>query len=601
MQNCNWNGTFRPVAPIPRRRQPRSGSVLLVVLVVIVFLALGAYTFAEMMIVEAESANLHGRRIQARIFADSGVEYVASLLDNDIPTGSVNTYNDSQLYQEIIVQSGDVARTQGRFSIIAPAETDESRRSIRFGLMDESGKLNINALSQHSAGTARQMLMAIPGMTDEIADSILDWTDQNDMPRDYGAEEDYYLALPTPYAAKNGPLESLDELLLVRGMTPQLLYGEDADRNGLLDPGEDDGDVSHPPDDANGELDQGFSAYLTVNSREANVRSDGLPRINIASDKLDELYDELEKEYDTETATFVIAYRLFGPAPDSSSKPRQGGSSGGTASNSKDLSPGVGTGSNEGVGTGQELQQDNSVGTAQQGGSSAAQTGSSGASTGSSAQKGAVSAGQAIFGGQGQVTRGGMELSGGSKFPVQSIFDLVGVSVNATIDKAQKTLESPWSDEAGEMRGYISAVDDAVTTLDEKNLAGRININQAPFEVLRGVPELTEEMAYDIVSRRVTSLSGASMSNQVQGRDSIGWLYFENVMDLPTLRKVAPYLTARGDVYTTQIMGYFDAGPPLVRIEAVIDATQKPAKIIKVRDLTPLGIGYPRDLFRAVE
>jgi len=73
------------------------------------------------------------------------------------------------------------------------------------------------------------------------------------------------------------------------------------------------------------------------------------------------------------------------------------------------------------------------------------------------------------------------------------------------------------------------------------------------------------------------------------------------VTDLPTLRKIAPFLTARGDVYTTQIMGYFDAGPPLVRMEAVIDATQKPAKVIKVRDLTPLGIGYPRDLFSTTQ
>jgi len=588
-------------AQSPTHGDQPAGSVLLIVLVVIVFLSLGAYTFSEMMLIEAQSANLYGRRVQARAFADSGLDYVTSLLDNDLPVGTLNTYNDATLYRDIVVQPGDTPRTQGRFSIIAASEADLTRKSIRFGLMDESGKLNINALSQHSTSTARTMLMGIPGMTDEISDSILDWTDQNDTPGDYGAEEDYYLALPTPYAVKNGPLESLDELLLVKGMTPQLLYGEDADRDGMLDSGEDDGDLSHPPDDANGELDLGFSAYLTVDSREANVQSDGTPRINIASDKLDELYDQLLEEFDEETAKFVVAYRLFGPAVDPSSQ-RGGGSSGGrTASTSKSMSPGVGTGSSAGADTGQTLQQDVAVGTGQVGGQTGEQGASTGESGGSSPKNGAVSAGKAIFGGQGQVTRGGMELSGGAQFPVRSIFDLVGVSVNAKIDKTQKTLESPWADDPGEMRDYISTLDDTVTTLSEENLAGRININEAPIEVMRGLPEFTEELAYDIISRRKTSLDGQSLSALAQGRDSVGWLYTENVVDLATLRNIAPLLTGGGDVYTTQIMGYFDAGPPLVRIEAVIDATQKPAKVIKVREMTPLGIGYPRDLFTTGE
>src|SRR5262245_41943976 len=57
-----------------------NGSVLLVVLVVIALLALGAYTFSEFMIIEAEATSAYGREVQARAAADSGVEMAASLL-----------------------------------------------------------------------------------------------------------------------------------------------------------------------------------------------------------------------------------------------------------------------------------------------------------------------------------------------------------------------------------------------------------------------------------------------------------------------------------------------------------------------------------------
>ena len=86
-------------------------------------------------------------------------------------------------------------------------------------------------MGQETAG--RDLLMALPGMTEETADAILDWLDEDEEPREYGAESDYYSSLSPPYAAKNGQLETVEELLLVRGVTPQLLFGADVNRNGI--------------------------------------------------------------------------------------------------------------------------------------------------------------------------------------------------------------------------------------------------------------------------------------------------------------------------------------------------------------------------------
>ena len=58
-----------------------------------------------------------------------------------------------------------------------------------------------------------------------LVDSILDWTDADSVQRAYGAEEDFYLALDPPRHCRNAPFETVEELLLVNGMTPELLFG----------------------------------------------------------------------------------------------------------------------------------------------------------------------------------------------------------------------------------------------------------------------------------------------------------------------------------------------------------------------------------------
>ena len=57
----------------------------------------------------------------------------------------------------------------------------------------------------------------------------MDWRDPDKLHRLNGAEDDYYLSLRVPYKAKNGNFETIDELLLVKGMTPEILYGNVAD------------------------------------------------------------------------------------------------------------------------------------------------------------------------------------------------------------------------------------------------------------------------------------------------------------------------------------------------------------------------------------
>src|SRR5205085_6542254 len=175
---------------------------------------------------------------------------------------------------------------------------------LKYGMTDESGKINVNALlALDSTGKVlHDALMKLPNMTDDIAWSIVDWIDSNDEQSPGGAEDEYYMQQNPPYHCKNGPLDSVEELLLVKGVTPALLFGTDRNRNGKLDPGEDDGTG----------FSLGWAAYLTVYSREPNVDSTGKARINLNGNDMQQLFTDLTNAVGSDLATFIVGYRLFG-------------------------------------------------------------------------------------------------------------------------------------------------------------------------------------------------------------------------------------------------------------------------------------------------
>ncbi len=152
--------------------------------------------------------------------------------------------------------------------------------SFEFIITDEDGKLNINTAPPdrlkyvfHNSGVDITEV-------DTIVDSIIDWRDKNGLHMLNGAEEDYYNSLDRPYSCKDGPFDLVDELLLVRGMTREILYGSKGN-------------------DDEKEYD-GVAQYMTVY---------GLGRINIntASPVV------LEASLGAETAGNIIARRESGP------------------------------------------------------------------------------------------------------------------------------------------------------------------------------------------------------------------------------------------------------------------------------------------------
>ncbi len=111
-------------------------------------------------------------------------------------------------------------------------ETEDGYATV--SLIDESGKVDINKTPDVILRNLFANLGIEEKEVDTIVDSIMDWRDPDDLHRLYGAESDYYMSLPNPYKAKDADFDSLEELLLVKGINRQILYG-DGEGSGIID------------------------------------------------------------------------------------------------------------------------------------------------------------------------------------------------------------------------------------------------------------------------------------------------------------------------------------------------------------------------------
>ncbi len=250
--------TTRYISTNHRRR----GSVLIVASwILIVLTGITLLLCREMRVESTASAN-DVVAMQADSVARGALAYIASRLQAS--PGTIPTETDMPC---------EALPVGGGYLWILRHDLEDDRNPA-FGLTDESSKLNINSASIDS-------MTRLPGVTQEIAAAIVDWRDSDENPQPSGAESQYYLLQPDPYNTKNDRFETLQELLLVRDITPLILFGEDMNRNGLLDANENDGDQSDPPDNRDGKLDRGLADYVTLSNRENNTSASGGARTNV--------------------------------------------------------------------------------------------------------------------------------------------------------------------------------------------------------------------------------------------------------------------------------------------------------------------------------
>lgn len=204
------------------------GIALLLTLLVTIILAVVVLEVNYLMRVHATLSGNLVESLRAEAAAQAGIEEAKARLINDFLADTKKGETKDSLDE----------------TWAAEIEVETKSAAADVTVSDETGKINLNRLVKKlaAAGGAEtpntsliesvKRLFELLDLDPNLVDGIVDWIDENDQEEPFGAENSYYESLSPPVKCKDGPLDSVDELLFIKGFDPKILYG-DAERPGL--------------------------------------------------------------------------------------------------------------------------------------------------------------------------------------------------------------------------------------------------------------------------------------------------------------------------------------------------------------------------------
>lgn len=206
----------------------KSGSALIVALWVLIVLALLISSFAFDMQIESGITSYYRKRIAAQYLARAGVEYARLLLVKSFKVKADAPEEEGE--DEDLYEGALDAQASLQFSVTRQL----GRGSFTVTGAPESGRENINYLAQNAKtddevrGQLTEMLdqSDVPEeIQDELIDCLIDWVDGPEGTMLLGAESDDSFYEDAGYECKNAPLDSVQELVLIKGWTPSIVFG----------------------------------------------------------------------------------------------------------------------------------------------------------------------------------------------------------------------------------------------------------------------------------------------------------------------------------------------------------------------------------------
>ncbi len=529
------------------RRGRRRGMALLVVMVIVTLVALAAYGFNQQMTDAYRSSQLQIERSQARLTAMSAIEALRLPLEQPRGTrlawhrDAPETFAAVPLNQNSNATEDD--ESQWSFSVLSPANPSEAASQMetpgtwRFGLTNESAKINLMVLGQWARaepGQATKALMNLPGMDLGMAQALMRAYDINDTPP----------AAATSLSDRVGAFAS-----------------ENATGIG--------GDSSSDGNDA-AQWTRKWARGWTGGDWDQNYRLDSL-ELSLTGEQISPVQPS---SIDSPPAAATLAWRDYltfdsGQKNESlSGRPR-------VFLNGSDL---------------QKLHQDllaiwpadwaNFVIAVRQFGIR---------------QKQSSRGGGAMI----PAAQWTPDFSIPAAVQIASSMELVGANVEIPQSKAKPLpIRSPFSDEFGDRSNYVRSLVDDVTVHPSPVIVGQVDVMEAPRPVLLGVPAMTAEIADQIIERRAAPFGSVSSNGTGASRDTIAWLFVENVVDLPTFLKLQPWITVGGDCYHAQIVAFRDPFSPTFRCTVTLDGSTPHVAVRNFRQWNAWGRGFTIDELR---
>ncbi len=202
------------------------GFALIVVLLVLAVVSVVGAEFAYSMRLEAAAVRAYKDGIVASHLAEAAIAQATREIVADAAYVAADEHDRLTFYTRERVALPQLPRENVEFG----------GGNYSYRITDEEARLNLNTSPPDRIDRLLQFCLRLDkSVRDVIGDSLQDWRDANEEHRLNGAEsEDYYLKLPVPYRSHNANLDSITELLQIRGVTPEIYKGA-PDRPGLAD------------------------------------------------------------------------------------------------------------------------------------------------------------------------------------------------------------------------------------------------------------------------------------------------------------------------------------------------------------------------------
>jgi general secretion pathway protein K len=207
---------LKPKAKSQMPKASRRGTALIVVMWVLAIVSLIVSSFAFEMQLESRVVTMQRKRFKADQLALAGVEIAKAMMafEEENPSEE-RIYDDPWLAEASKITDGIPVRYTKQ----------TSNGLIRVTIDYEKGRRNISQLSEDGW---RELFVqtGVPNVDwDALLGCLTDWEDENDLHQLNGAESDDAFYRERGYECKNAPLDTVDELLLIKGWTEGILYG----------------------------------------------------------------------------------------------------------------------------------------------------------------------------------------------------------------------------------------------------------------------------------------------------------------------------------------------------------------------------------------
>ena len=212
-----WYGKLRDHRPAAAER--KGGAALIVAMWTVLILSMMIGGLAYEMHIEAGITSYARKRLKAQVAARGGVEYAKFLLAKSYDS---NAFEEADEEKEALrIMAKNLERGIG----ITGMEVTMGLSTAVVDILPEAGRRNVNTLEDEDW----EELLDQSGVPEEIwpdlIDCFMDWTDPGDEHRLNGAEENDSFYKEQGYSPKNATLDTVDELLLIKGFSPEIVYG----------------------------------------------------------------------------------------------------------------------------------------------------------------------------------------------------------------------------------------------------------------------------------------------------------------------------------------------------------------------------------------